>query len=724
MQLQATEETALTNSLHWHPLVRIPDAERADLHAELTIESMREVHTWSGIITEILNAKSNGSTKGATITRLMGEHQLTKKQITYRWELWSRGDPKRGIPKRSWRALVNWRTNQKARDDAKLPHAFVKFLKEKFLSHERDDSGKQVWRWITARALAWHTTRADEHAIPGYYLSDHQPTPGAKELRFATNDIPIGWSYANLMRHQPGEHEKELRRGGPKRASKFRLPVLKTRVGCPYLGFVSFDDQIEDSKVNYFGINSEPTRPMGFFASDFLTSYTDGIHRCGYVRADGTKEGLTEEEFFWWFIRWLTTYGYNQQHGTIIVVEHGTAGFKGEEKFDAIQAALSAVTGGKVTIVRSGLFKDPAVKGLLYGPSVAGNFRMKPIEGVFRIFRTVASGQPNALSLNERMRPVEEMHGKDHENRQWLKLIDQLPPARAAQLLNHNAPHPDFGLWERIARHNLHLVNSRRDHKRRGWHDCGFVRRKYRLAQEVDQWLSDSQMADILRKADPVRRAGLEALIDTPGYSEQHVFNASEARSWCEQTFAGEIAKLSIWDVPVIAPKRLWRSARVGTERPIIEHSDIKISPDSLRYNAARVEDRSGRRQELVRDEKIFILVHPFDQRCIWVAENKGGEPGRFLGIAHQVEESLPMDDTSLGAQMGEAAGIHAAEMVEINDHSTREIQRRLERRDNRTAAEQEASQKKKKGSAAVTKLGARKKKHSPKPEPKKRLFK
>ena len=85
----------------------------------------------------------------------------------------------------------------------------------------------------------------------------------------------------------------------------------------------------------------------------------------------GRRTKLTEREFRWFVVAYLTTVGYRQDTGTTFIVEHGTASIRAD-----FERRIQLATGRKVMVDRGGIAGQPAYAGMFEGQA-RGNFQFK-----------------------------------------------------------------------------------------------------------------------------------------------------------------------------------------------------------------------------------------------------------------------------------------------------------------------------------------------------------
>jgi hypothetical protein len=272
--------------------------------------------------------------------------------------------------------------------------------------------------------------------------------------------LPEGWSYRNFMRFKPTAYELAATRVGRSAAANFRPLVFTTRrnlwVGSHYL----FDDIWHDHFCNC--LDSRKTgRPLEFHALDLFSAckFAWGM-RLRLEQADGRMGGLTEENMRFLLAYVLGAYGYNPERGTVLVVEHGTAAIR-----EDLEELLGRISGGKITVSRSGIEGDPAIVGQYAGRG-KGNFRFKAaLESLGNLIHNELDHLPAQTGMDTGRRP-EGTHGLLKYNDALLAAVAALPAERAAML---RWPVLEFRQFQGIAGQIYERINRRTEHRLEGW---------------------------------------------------------------------------------------------------------------------------------------------------------------------------------------------------------------------------------------------------------------
>jgi hypothetical protein len=415
-----------------------------------------------------------------------------------------------------WRVL--WNKAKYPEQKAGLPEKFIKFWKKLCEDHQRVCA--QAHRELVK---IWEThfdsngTRHD--AIPGYDTWPEKAT---------FTDLPEGWTYENLMRHAPDQFERTAARIGRSAAAAFRLPVLTHRVGLRVGEYFQFDDHEYNVKVNFPG-QWKAMRPRGFTAADVLSGcfFRQSFKPTLWDEVEEKKRVLSERDMMWFVIDVLTEVGFrNDERGTKLVVEHGTAAIR-----EAFEQRIYDVTGGKVTVQRSGKFGRPAHKGQFEGRS-HGNFRFKAlIESGFNIIDNYLCGLPGQVG-KDRLHAPEQLHGIDGYNNKLLKAATGMTPERAAQL-----KFPVL-LWHEFTDRALDAyaaINRTHDHDLKDWDKLRFYAKEWRLPLEgggFSEWRSPAALLamtpDEQNAVAALLQQSPELLTRTRKLSRQEVFDAGK----------------------------------------------------------------------------------------------------------------------------------------------------------------------------------------------------
>jgi hypothetical protein len=399
-------------------------------------------------------------------------------------------------------------------------------------------------------------------------------------------------------------------------------------------------------------------RPLAFNALEALTGsgYAMGLKPQIWQSETAKRETLNSLDFFWFVMLVLTQYGYNSKRGTRMVMEHGAANVDKTGTFDE---DIKRITGGAVTIDRSGIWRAPAFKAMLFEGKPSGNFRFKaPIETFFNKFRNWHSALPGATGLNPDRAP-EESHGLLVYNERQLKLLDTLPPEIFLRLQRPLLEWEDF---VRVANAINRAIDFDRHHSHEGWAKCGFTGQAYRLSLESDQWMSEEDY----QRIPPEHRAALDHLVSQPGYFDS--FKLSPGEVFAKLNAMGSPSKLTrlpMHTIPLLAPERAWEDITVRQSLEM-EIDAQEIDSEPLRY-IAKVRNASGYEIVLERGKTYKCLLNIFDPNTLWIAEADGSRKGAFIGVATRLYVPCKNDHAAILEQLGDYNHVKSVESKEVN---------------------------------------------------------
>ena len=563
----------------------IPSSQIAE-YLQLPSEARREVDAWLRELN--LVTRPIQQSLAAAAGRLGVSVQTARRK----YDLWRKtGD---------WRQLVN---------RARVPEA--RGLNEEFVDYWKklcEQNGRKCRPAFRAFQRSW---QQGEH-IPG--LDNSLPR----------HVLPFGCTYDNLIRHKPTKFELTAARIGRSAAADYRPLVFTTRVGLNVGQYIVFDDMWHDFKVCAIG-QRRPMRLLQLHAHDLFSGcqFARGIKPRLEDEATGKSVGLKEDEMLFLVAHVLDTYGYRAD-GCTFLVEHGTAAVR-----EDIERALFDLTGGKLTVNRSGIEGAAAFAGQYAGRS-KGNFRLKAsLESLGNLIHNETANLiqfPGQTGSNSRVNLPEELHGRERHADSLIKAMLALPAERAA-LLKLPFLEVNQAIW--LVNEIMDRINRRTDHELEGWLEAGLTTTDFDvpgvglLTGSAVMALEEAKRAAVLAVAAPMARK----------LSPQEVFNNGKpmlARFRPEQTAA-------------LLHTRAGREVRVGQDR-IIEFCDETISPEPLRYEA----------RTLPVGEKYEVVVNPFAPQSAHLFDARGA----WVGVVDAWQKIRRDDVAALHAQMGRAAKI------------------------------------------------------------------
>ncbi|WAC18856.1 hypothetical protein OVA24_16620 [Luteolibacter sp. SL250] len=461
---------------------------------------------------------------------------------------------------KGFRGLIDGR---KAQGEARafLPAVTRQWIQDEILRVQRRDAVAEVHRMVIAQWQKWRRTGDAQWAIPGFAFPPADCGKG----------YPSGFSLENFRRCKPTDYQKTLAAQGTIAAYRDLPSILSTRVGMHYLETVMFDDEQTDVHIRALGYD-RPMRPLSFNSIDRLISYNFPPHiRLRWFDTDEkTHKHLTQKEFVWYVIWFLCTIGYRSDAiGTRLIQEHGTAKVWSNLRLStpdghhSFEDALTAFTGGCVTMDSSGLFNKAAFAELLYGPKSSGNPRFKAgIESSFHTLRTYSNYLIGASGRNAELAP-EENYGIDRIERTWLAAAKGMSPAIAQGLLSNFMTPAEYG---QLAHLIYDAMNNRTDHEFEGWAECEFVEPMWRWEEDAaDMWRSRSTFALLTENQ---RQTAIAQQAANPRLTSLEAWSPARAKLACEMDPA--IKRLKFTDAFHLLPTTWAKEVTVRKRHEII----------------------------------------------------------------------------------------------------------------------------------------------------------
>ncbi len=599
-----------------HPLTLIPSADLARFHRE-TAACRREVLHWLAHLASLPDAK-NRQRGFSAVAAATATSPSTVRRKYYAWR------------KQGWLGLVN-RSRYPLPGKNTLPAPFLTHWKTLLEQHQRDDVGRQAHRVLLTQLDRWARTADPAAAVPGYTA----PPAADSWCGTARRHVPAGWSYRNLIRHQPRTINLVLRRRGPKAAAMHLPSNYTTRAGLKVLERVFFDDQEYDTKVVLPGKhgNSKPMRPMGFNALDHLTAkfVNHVIKLTRHDLDDGSKKQLNQRDFVWMVIATLQRAGYRDDStGTAYIFEHGTAtGYAG---FDTL---LNSVTGGRVTVHRSGRFGDPAFADMHFRGQSSGNFKFKaPLESIFHLVRTHMAALPGPTGRHFGAKP-EESHGLDSYGKKMLALYNSLDH-HLAELVRF--PFLTFPQFLALAHAIYTAIDTRTDHHLEGWQSAGFSAPEWRLGDDTP-WLPQSKFLDL-----PPDKQQLAA--DLIERRVRHM-SPAEAYAQARQADRHKITHLDDSFIPALVPHDWAYPVKVTKQHEIVIHDQLQ-DPEPMHY-MARVQTPTGHSDNLQPGAQFRALLNPYHPDRLHLLDTAG----RYIGVASRWVKPVASDTEAILRNQG-----------------------------------------------------------------------
>jgi hypothetical protein len=508
--------------------------------------------------------------------------------------------------------------------------AFLEWVKAEF---ERDQRGsRNAWRGIIRRWKDWLQTGDSRWAIKGY------SAPPKADPR--SGEIPLGWSYENLMRlAQPDDVDLTTARIGTNAAAAYRPPVFTSRHGLALGEFIQFDDHEFNLKIMYPGQRS-PFRPRGFFAIDVLSACHVGhsFKPTLWDDEEEKKRALTEKDFTWFVIHLLMSFGYRtDERKTTFIVEHGTAAIR-----EAFEQRIMDACGGHVQIRRSGILGETQMAGLFEGRG-RGNFRFKAlIESSFSMIDNAFAALPAQVG-KDRLHAPEQMHGIERQAVDLIKAMETLSPERAALLRLPTLT------WKEFLDRAIDIfkqIERRTDHELEGWEKCGFVAKEWRMDRSLP-WLP----LGALDKLESGPRSVALALIQADA-ALTRVRKMSPAEVVAEHKHG--LQKVPAESIPaLVGLERLEEMGReIRVNKGLVTISGRELGPDEIHYLAV---GQDGMR--LPNGEKFLGLVNPHNPDRLVACDAQG----RVKAVLPLWNRPARNDAPAVLEQMGAQAAWDAA---------------------------------------------------------------
>lgn len=418
-----------------------------------------------------------------------------------------------------------------------------------------------------------------------------KPIPGVPP-DVSRKTLPRGWSYANFMRRAPSKFELTALRIGRSAARSMGPLVYTSRrelwPGSHYL----FDDMVHDHFVAVLD-RRQAGRPMEFHALDLRSAckFAWGIRVRTENEITGRMEGLREDNMRALVAVVLGRDGYHADRGTEMVVEHGTAAIR-----EDLERLLFDVSGGRVTVRRSGIEGDPAAVGQYAGRG-KGNFRFKAaLESLGNLIHNEMGFLAAQTGADTNRRP-EEIHGLLKHNDALLAAFAGLAESRPDLAVALRMPVMSDRQFVEVAMEIYRRINDRTDHRLEGW----------------DLWVRPDER-------DPMR-----------------VRRMSPAEAW--QGGRSQLTRLRAELVALV----LYRDA--AEERTVrggeIEFQDGEVSTDMLRFAAPGYQDGA----------KFQTVLNPFDPERLFLFDARR----RFVGVVPRIARVSRADQEAVRRAMGDA---------------------------------------------------------------------
>ena len=579
---------------------------------------------------------------------------------------------KRTFAPGDWRSVLNWSKVREA--DNNLPFAFCELWRT--LGEQNQRCWKPAYAELmnivrTRFGFPHGTTPAKFYdRLPGFSEWPQIP-PGAAH--------PPGMSYDNLMRHTSDPFETSLARHGRAKASAWRVPVLKTRVGLRIGQYVEFDDHDFNQKIMF---QQKPQRPSGFGAIDVLTSCmaTVAFKPNLWDFVEEKRLVLTEREFMWFVIAHLTTVGVRTDDiGTTLIVERAKAAIREPFRsrllasvrnlkiYDGGQRDVASNNGAKPGRLAS--FARPAHDGQ-WRARAKGNFRTKAlIESFWNPVDNQTAHLIGQMGKDRDHAPAQ-LHGMEQYTAQLVRQItDKNIPLERAALVEF--PFLTFHQWRELAQEGIMRLNRTPEHNCEGWEKLGFERVQWRESEDSPDWMAVSDL-ELLSE---VRREILSAKIK----ANQALTRSVRLSRWeAFQSLRRELAPLSVASIPELVGVENALGAgelmEVGKTKPglfVFECDEIEPGPIEFYAKDERGFLRNG--------DKYVCFVNPCAPRQLIACDEKL----RVKAVCPRLERASLADPESMQRAMGVQGSYEAAAKMKLNlrhDDAARAIREMRER--------------------------------------------
>ncbi len=449
--------------------------------------------------------------------------------------------------------------------------------------------------------------------------------------------IPEGMTYGNLQaaakRNPDFLFNIAINRQGRRAAHKYLLPVLRSRVGLHVGEVVQYDDVWHNTDV--FGPGGKVCQMLEFAGYDVSSAYKcSSVIKPRYVRADGVRDNLKEQQF-----RFLFAYDHIYRGfwkgGITNVAEHGTTAIRDNVKR---QISLIPGFGELIKIQESGILSEQARAGLFAGIG-GGNFRMKALcEGSHNILHNATASLPGS-----RGRDAEHLHESQANLVKYAErtyaLAAAIDPALVCKLnLGLMTADEYVQAFQQIE----HEVMNRFDHKLEGWDKRNVV--EYRLAASSNEWRNAEEITGM----DEASQRAIAAVLAQDRENLVRFRPMSRREVW----LAGQDDLIHVpeFEMPAFFDaEKDFRSLTVRDTGLIGFRDEMYFGRDEMTYRAV-VKTREGYVQPLEPGRKVLVCWNPMMPKKVWVVSP---EDGRTLGTVPLMERAAWNDPDAIKRAMG-----------------------------------------------------------------------
>lgn len=540
-----------------------------------------------------------------------------------------------------WRSVLNWSKVRPEREN--LPHSFKEFWRTLGENNQR--------KWKPAHDELLQILRT------GYDFKGRQykKIPGYETWPVIDPVLghPAGMSYENLIRHTSSDYDQAATRIGRQAANKFRLPVLKTRVGLRLGQFMEFDDHEFDAKVLF---QKKPMRPLCFAAVDVLTDcvFKIGLKPSIWDEAEDMKRKLTEREFLWFLLAVLCNTGYRRDAiGTTLVLERGTTTVR-EPYLSRLQLVLGDYV--KFYFGSNAGANTRAAHGGQFGGQPKGNFKTKAIvESKWNPLNNQLASLLGQVGKDRDHSPAQ-LYGAEKYTGQIIRAVEERNIA--PELLR--LPFHDYHEFCRFAHDAIYRINTARDHQCEGWEKLGFIRKQWRTDASSPLWHEEKDF-ELLSDID---RAVIRAKIDGPAGTDLiKVERASRLEVF--QQLSRELTQLPLYRIPeIVGPELALRSAGGGEQlltvrNGLLSFDCAEIDTDTLEFHAKDQQSPAG--HYFPNGQKFVCFVNPYLPTHLIACDEKL----RVQAVCPRYERAH--DEASLNRNLGAQAAMEGAQRVRLN---------------------------------------------------------
>ena len=475
--------------------------------------------------------------------------------------------------------------------------------------------------------------------------------------------VPQGATYANLMRASKRNPDLlfsiAVNRQGRRAAHRFLLPVLKSRAGLPVGAVTQWDDVWHNTDVLVAG-SAKAVQPLEFAGYDYASGFKRAsLVKPRLVRADGTRENLSEQMFRFLFAFDHIATGFHRG-GVTDVIEHGTTAIR-----EPVERRIKSIPGfgALIALRRSGILSEQAHAGLAIGCG-GGNFRMKALveQGHNAMHDRLASLPGSRGRDAEHLRESQPAMVKYEER--LLAAAARIDPRAAAML---QAGLMSFDEYNSAFRAIEAALMDDPEHRLEGWE--GKDVREYRFGAS-SPWLPASGILDMA----PDQAAAIGAYLAAHP-EDRRIRPMSRREAW--SAGAADLVRVPKWEMPYfLDPDKDFREAVVRDDGLVGISDRFWFGRDELLYRAA-VKTREGYVQAVPPRTRVMACFNPLMPEALWLVSR---EDGRLLGMAPQYSRAPQYDRVAVLEAMGAQARDLAAKLMPVRGRHQAQAEERVAR--------------------------------------------